>query len=74
MSLTHQDITDACSEHLADLRFGPRTIGSYFRLRCDSCGQLVDRGLEIGAPCPFWAARGGRCRGLLQPNPEYREP
>lgn len=74
MSLTRQEITEAATEHVIELRRGKRTLSSAFRLKCDSCGQLVDRGLEVGAPCPFYAARGGRCRGHLTANPEHRQP
>lgn len=74
MTLSRQSIAQAADEHVRELRQGKRSRSSYFRLRCDSCGQLVDRGLEVGSPCPFYAARGGKCRGHLTSNPEYREP
>ena len=72
MNLIRQEIVEAADEHVTELRQGKRSLSSAFRLRCDSCGQLVDRGLEVGAACPFWAARGGKCRGKLTANPDYK--
>lgn len=72
MKLTRAEIIDGVNSSLLDWLEGPRKISSAFRLRCDSCGSLVDRGLAVGSPCPFYVAKGARCGGVLRENPTYK--
>lgn len=70
--MTQADLQSAIDENLRELREGRRTISSAFRLRCDQCGNLVDRGLAVGTACPFFVAHGVKCRGRLELNPRWK--
>lgn len=65
-------LLEAIDDNLSELREGRRSISSRFRLRCDQCGNLVDRGLPVGTACPFFVGRGVKCGGILRRNLEYK--
>lgn len=70
--IPQSELTAAIDSSLLDWREGRRSIGSAFRLRCGECHQLIDRGLEIGSPCPLYVGPQSKCTGKLEANPTYR--
>lgn len=64
-----EELTEAVNENLSEMRNGIRGISSKFRLVCTHCGNLIDRGLSVGDPCPL---NKGHCSGTLVENPRYQ--